>query len=97
MRRVGRFSSRVRHRVVPDRDRVPERCNASGSAEDTCRDAPAGAQRAERAADGGVVSVSRVLTGSLRTPRITAQRVARCDPYHTRNRLQLKKLRREIQ
>jgi len=89
VRRVGRFSSRVRHRVVPDRDRVPERCNASGSAEDTCRDAPPGAQRAERAADGGVVSVSRVLTGSLRTPRITAQRVARCDPYHTRNCLQL--------
>ena len=30
VRRWGRFSSRVRHRVVPDRDRVPARCNASG-------------------------------------------------------------------
>src|SRR6266571_8612670 len=62
-RRLGRFSSRVRHRGVPDRDRVPDRCNASGSAVDVCSDAPAGAQRAERAADGGVVDVSRPSLG----------------------------------
>ena len=29
-RRLGRFSSRVPHRVVPDRDKVPDRCNAWG-------------------------------------------------------------------
>jgi len=34
VRRWGRFSSRVRHRVVPDRERVPERCHASGAAVD---------------------------------------------------------------
>src|SRR5262245_27737851 len=38
------------------------------------------AQRAERAADGGVVSVSRALSVAPRAPGITAQRVARCDP-----------------
>jgi hypothetical protein len=30
VRRWGRFFSRVRPRGVPDRERVPERCNASG-------------------------------------------------------------------
>ncbi len=97
VRRLGRFSSRVRHRGVPDRVRVPDRCNASGSALDVCSDAPAGAQRAERAADGGVVYVSRALSVSPRASRIHAQRVARCDPYNTRNCLPPKKLRREIQ
>jgi len=58
---LGRFASRVRHRVVPDRDRVPERCNSSGAAVDVCSDAPAGAQRAKRAVDSGVVDVSRTL------------------------------------
>jgi hypothetical protein len=58
VRRWGRCSSRVRHQVVPDGERVPDRCHASGSAVDVCSDAPAGAQRAERAADGGVVDVS---------------------------------------
>ncbi len=97
VRRWGRFASRVRHRVVPDRERVPARCNASGSAVDVCRDAPARAQRAERAADGGVVDVSRALSVSPRAPRINAQRGARFGPYHTRNCLSPKKLRREIQ
>jgi len=41
VRRLGRFASRVRHRVVPDRERVPERCNSSGAAVDVCSDAPA--------------------------------------------------------
>src|SRR5439155_9576379 len=82
-----RFSSRVRHRVVPDRERVPERCNASGSAVDVCNDAPAWAQRAERAADGGVVYVSRALSVSPRAPRINAQRSARFDPYNTQQLL----------
>src|SRR5262245_55543927 len=85
VRRWGRFSPRVRHRVVPDRERVPDRCSSSGSAVDVGRDAPAGTQRAERASDGGVVYVSRALSVSPSIPRIHAQRVARCDPYHTRN------------
>src|SRR5438105_12023880 len=79
VRRWGRFSSHVRHRGVPDRDRVPDRCNASGLAVDVCSDAPAWAQRTERTADGGVIYVSRALSGSPRAPRINAQRVARCD------------------
>jgi hypothetical protein len=85
VRRWGRFSSRVRYWGVPDRDRGPDRCNASGAAVDVCSDAPAGVQRAERAADGGVVDVSRVLSVSPRAPGITAQRVARFDPYNLRN------------
>ena len=36
VRQLGRFTSRVHHRVVPDRDRVPDRCNTSGSAVDVC-------------------------------------------------------------
>ena len=59
MRRLGRGSSRVRHRVVPERDTVPDGDNAAGAAVDVYSDAPAGAQPAERAADGGVVYVSR--------------------------------------
>ena len=97
VRRWGRCSSRVRHRGVPDCDRVPDRCNASGAAVDVCSDAPAWAQRAERAADGGVVSVPRGLSVSPHAPRITAPRVARFDPYHTPNCLPPKKLRRDIQ
>jgi len=93
MRRLSRFSSRVRHRVVPDRERVPDRCNASGAAVDACSDAPVEARRAERAADGGVVDILRVLSVSPRAPRITAQRVARFDPYYTRNCLPPKQLR----
>jgi len=91
VRRWGRFSSRMRHRVVPERERVPDRCHASGAAVDVCSDAPAGAQRAERAADGGVGDVSRARSMSPRAPRIHAQRVARCDPYNTRNCLPAKK------
>ena len=45
----------------------------------------------------GVVDVSRALAVSPLALRITAQRVARFDPYNTRNCLLLKKLRREIQ
>ena len=36
VRQLGRFTSRVHHRVVPDRGRVPNRCNTSGSAVDVC-------------------------------------------------------------
>jgi len=79
LKRLGRFSSRVRRRLVPERDRVPGRCHASGSAVDVCSDAPAWAQRAERTAEGGVVAVPRVLSVSPRAPRITAQRGARFD------------------
>jgi hypothetical protein len=56
VRRLGGCFSRARHRVVHERARGPERCNASGAAVDRCSDAPAEAQRAERAADGGIVS-----------------------------------------
>src|SRR5215831_9106957 len=83
VRRWGRFSSRVRHWGIADRERVPERCHSSGSAVDVCSDAPAEAQRAERTADGGVVDVSRALSVSPCAPRITAQRVARFHPYYT--------------
>ena len=96
VRRWGRFSSRVRHRGVPDRERAPDWCNASGAAVDVGSDAPAEAQRAEHAADGGVVNVSCALAVSPRAPRVMAQRVALFGPYHTRNCLQLKKLYRDI-
>ena len=85
------------HRVVPKRGVVPDRCNPSGAAEDACGDALAGARRAEREADGGVLYVPQALSVSPSASRINAQRIARCDPYCTRNCLPLKKLRREIQ
>jgi hypothetical protein len=84
-------------RVVPAHGVVPDRCHASGAAVDLCSAALAGAQWAGRAADGGVVYVSRALSGSPRAPRIIAQRVARSDPYNSRNCLPSKKLLREIQ
>jgi len=89
---MGSFLSRVRHQGVLDRERVPDRCNASGAGVDVCRDASAGVQRAERVADGGVVDVSRALSGSPRAPCIMAQRVARFAPYNTRNCLPPKTL-----
>jgi hypothetical protein len=66
VRRWGRVFSRVRHRGVLARTRVPERCYASGAAVDGCSAAPAWAQLAARAANGGVVGVSRALTLSPR-------------------------------
>ena len=45
---------------------------SSGSAVDVCSDAPTGALRAERAADGGVVYISQVLSVSPRASRINA-------------------------
>src|SRR6266568_2457578 len=68
VRRWGRFFSRVRHRGVPDREKVSERCHASRATVAVCSDAPARAQRAERAADGGVVDVSRALSVSSSAP-----------------------------
>jgi hypothetical protein len=91
VRRLGRFFSRVRHWGVPDRERASERCHSSWAAVDVCRDAPAWVQRAERAAEGGVVDVARTLSVSPRAPCIIAQRVARCDPYNSRNCLPPKK------
>jgi hypothetical protein len=82
---IGSFLSRVRHQGVLESERVPERCHTSGAAVDVCSDAPAGAQRAERAADGGIVDVLRALSGSSCAPCMMAQRVARCDPYNIRN------------
>src|SRR5712691_3439210 len=66
---IGSFLSRVRPQGVLARVRGPARCHASGAAVDVCSDAPAGAQRAERVADGGVVDVSRALSGSPGAPR----------------------------
>jgi len=67
VRQLDRFSSRVRHRLVPDRERVPDWCNTSGAAVDVCSDALAWGQRVS-AADGGVVYVSRALAVSPRAP-----------------------------
>jgi hypothetical protein len=68
VRRWGRFCSRGRHRGVLERERVPERCHASGAVVDVCSAAPAWAQRAEHAANGGVVYVARALAVSPRAP-----------------------------
>ena len=68
VRQLGRFTSRMRHRVVPDRERVPDRCHTSGAAVDVCSDTSAWGQRAERAADGGVVDVAHALSVSPRAP-----------------------------
>ena len=65
----------------------------NGSAGVACRDAVAQARRAERAVDGGVVSVPQALDVSPSAPRVYAQRVARFDHYRTRNSLPPKKLR----
>jgi hypothetical protein len=58
---------------------------ASGAAVDVCSDAPAWVQWVERAADGGVVDVSRALSRSPSALRINAQHVARSDSYNVRN------------
>jgi hypothetical protein len=65
---AGLYSLRVRHRVIPDRDVVPDRCNSSGSAVDALRDTTAQVQRAARVADGGVVDVPRALAVPPRAP-----------------------------
>ena len=51
-----------------------------GAAVDAHRDTTAKMQQAARTADGGVVNVSRALSGVLSASRIHAQRVARFDP-----------------
>jgi hypothetical protein len=90
-KRLGRFSSRVRHWVGPLARGCLSGATPRGSAVDVGSDAPAWAQRAERAADGGVVDVSRPLSSSPHAPRMHAQRVARSDPSHARNCLPPKK------
>ena len=87
----GRFASRMRPPGFPCSRWGPKRCHASGAAVGVCSDAPAGVQLAKRAADSGVVGVSRARSVSPTTPRIHAQRVARCDLYNTRNCLLPKK------
>src|SRR5262249_49620357 len=94
---IGAFLLSCAPPGIPDRERGPDRCHASGAAVDVCSDAPAWAQRADRVADGGVVYVSRALSGSPRAPCIIAQRSARFAPYNSRNCLPPKKLRQEIQ
>src|SRR6266446_10657695 len=70
VKRLGRFYSRMRPRDIPARGVVPDRCHSSGSAVDARHDTTAWVRRAERAADGGVVDVSRALSASPRAPRI---------------------------
>ena len=74
-------------RVVPHGGTVLKRGNPSGSAEDACHDAAAQVRRAERAVDGGVVSVPQALDVSPSAVRIHAQRAARFDHYCTCNSL----------
>jgi hypothetical protein len=76
---------------------VRDRCAPPGAAVDAGLEAATQARRAERTANGSVMDVSRALYVSPSAPRIIAQHVARFDPYHTRNCLLPKKLRREIQ
>ena len=97
VRRWGRFSFRGRHRVVPDRAKVPERCHSSGLAMDVSSDVPAWVPRAEHAADSGVVDVSCARSVLPRARRFFAQRLARFAPHNTRKCMLLQKLRREIQ
>ena len=68
VRRWGRFFSRVRPRVSQIARGGLIGAHSSGAAVDVCSDAPAWAQRADRAADGGVVDVSRALSVSPRAP-----------------------------
>ena len=68
VRRWSRFFSHVRHQSGLHRERVPDRRNASAAAVAVCSDTPVGVQRAARAAKGGVVDVSRALSGSPRAP-----------------------------
>jgi hypothetical protein len=83
--------------VVPDRGVVRARCNSLGSTVDAGLDAAARVLRAERAADGGVLSVPHALHVSPRAPPIHAQRVAQFYHYRTRNCMLPRKLRRDIQ
>jgi hypothetical protein len=73
--------------VVPHGEALLERGNPLASTGDTCRDAAAQARRAERAIEGGVVSVPQALNVSSSALRMHAQRVARCDHDCTRNAL----------
>src|SRR5262245_37355641 len=59
LKRLGRSPPTCGHRGVPWRGVMPERRHASGAAVDACHGTTAWARRAERAADGGVVDVSR--------------------------------------
>jgi hypothetical protein len=83
--------------VVPNCWAVLDRRNPSGSAGDACLDAATPGRRAERPVDGGVVSVPQALSVSPSAPPISAQRVARFDPYSASNSLIPKKLRQAIQ
>jgi hypothetical protein len=85
------------HRGVPDLGVVLAQCNPSGSAVVACLDAAARARRAERAADGGVLSVPHALHLSPSAPPINAQRVAQFCHYRTLNCMLPRKLRRDIQ
>ena len=91
VKRLGRFSSRMRPRNDPARGVVPDRCTSSGAAVDARRDPIAWVRRAERASNGGAVDVPRALSVLPRTPCITAQRVARFHAYYTCNCLPPKK------
>jgi hypothetical protein len=80
-------------RVVLHRCVVREWCHPSGSAVVTCLIATARTRRAARAVQGDVLSVWQVLHGTLSTPLISAQRVARFDDHCTSNLFINNKLR----
>ena len=73
------------HRVVSHRWVGFDRCNPSGSDADAGHDTAARVRGSVRAVDGGVVDVPQALHGAPSAPPITAQRVARFDPYRARN------------
>jgi hypothetical protein len=70
---------------VPHRWVGCDRYHPSGSAADAGQDAAGRVRGAVRAADDGVVDIPPALQGSSSVPSITAQRMARCDPYRARN------------
>ena len=91
VQRLGHFSSRVRPPGCPCVQWGAGAVPRLRSAVEAHRATPAGVQRAERTAEGGVMDMPRSLSGSPRVPRMTAQRVTRFHPYYTRNRLRIKK------
>ena len=97
VRRLSHCSSRVRHRDIPDAIGCLIGATPRGSVMDVCSDAPARAQRLSTRRMAVLCTFRGPFSVSPRAPRIHAHRVARFEPYNTRNCLSPKNLRREIQ
>src|SRR6516162_7743532 len=97
VQRWCRGSSRVRSLIGPALGVMLDRCNPPGAVVDAVLEAATHARRAERTADGGVMSVPQVLHVSRHAPRMNAQRVARFDRSCIRNCVSPKALRWNIQ